>query len=56
MTNAAPEWDRVISAACHLQAVLPEAVLVGGTSAALYVGHRISLDADHVLTDLRERW
>ena len=54
--NPSPEWEHVISAACHLQDILPDAVLVGGTSAALYAGHRISLDADHVLTDLRERF
>lgn len=51
-----PEWEQVISAACHLQHILPDAVLVGGTSAALHAGHRVSLDADHVLTDLRERF
>jgi hypothetical protein len=54
--NPVPEWEHVVSAACHLQDILPDAVLVGGTSAALYAGHRISLDADHVLTDLRERF
>lgn len=50
--NTLPEWDRVLSAASHLQEILPDAVLVGGTSAAVYAQHRISLDADHVLTDL----
>lgn len=29
---------------------------MGGTSAAIHAGHRISLDADHTLTDLRERF
>jgi hypothetical protein len=31
-------------------------VLVGGTAAALHVGHRLSTDADHVLVDLRDRF
>ncbi len=56
MTNSAPEWDRIISAACHLQQILPEAVLVGGASAAVHAGRRISLDADPTLTNLRERF
>ena len=51
-----PEWERVLSSAAHLQRLLPEAVLVGGTASALYAGHRLSTDADHVLADLRERF
>jgi hypothetical protein len=51
-----PEWERVIHAAAHLQQILPEAVLVGGTASALYADHRLSTDADHVLTDLRKRF
>jgi hypothetical protein len=31
-------------------------VLIGGSAAAGYAGHRMSVDADHVLTDLRERF
>jgi hypothetical protein len=51
-----PEWERVLSSAAHLQRILPEAVLVGGTAAAIYAQHRRSIDADHVLTDLRQRF
>jgi hypothetical protein len=51
-----PEWEHVLSAAAHLQRILPGAVLVGGSAAAVYAGHRLSTDADHVLTDLRERF
>ncbi|MGC8878888.1 MAG: hypothetical protein ACP5R2_06675 [Anaerolineae bacterium] len=51
-----PEWERVLSAAAHLQRILPGAVLVGGSAAAVYAGHRLSTDADHVLTNLRERF
>jgi hypothetical protein len=51
-----PEWEHVLSAAAHLQAVLPGTTLVGGTAAAVYARHRVSHDADHVLPDLRERF
>jgi hypothetical protein len=51
-----PEWEHVLSAAAHLQVVLPGATLVGGTAAAVYAGHRVSYDADHVLVDLRDRF
>lgn len=51
-----PDWEKVLSAAARLQRIFPEAVLVGGTAAAMYVGHRLSLDADHVLSDLRVRF
>ena len=55
-TKSIPEWDRVLSAAARLQVVLPDSVLVGGTASALYAGHRISRDADHVIGDLTERF
>jgi hypothetical protein len=48
-----PDWELVLSAAAHLQRILPDAVLVGGTASAMHAGHRFSRDADHVLTDLR---
>jgi len=51
-----PEWEEVLSCAARLQRILPEAVLVGGTASAVYAGHRISTDADHVLTNLRDRF
>ncbi len=51
-----PEWEQVLSCAARLQRLLPEAVLVGGTASALYASHRLSADADHVLTDLRARF
>jgi len=49
-------WDDVMAAGVRLQQLLPDAVLVGGTAAAMRASHRISLDDDHVLTDLRERF
>jgi hypothetical protein len=51
-----PEWEHVLSAAAHLQQILPGATLVGGSAAAIYAEHRVSHDADHVLTDLRGRF
>ena len=51
-----PDWERVLASAAHLQRVLPEAVLVGGSAAAVYAKHRISTDADHVLTNLTEHF
>ncbi len=35
---------------------MPDAVLVGGSAAAFYAGHRDSFDHDHVLADLAERF
>ena len=54
--GAQPDWEQVLSAAARLQALLPEAVLVGGTAAGMHARHRTSHDADHVLTDLRSRF
>jgi hypothetical protein len=53
---AATTWADVLAAAARLQALLPDATLVGGTGAALFAHHRISLDDDHVLGDLRSRF
>lgn len=51
-----PEWEELLSAASRMGNVVPEAVLVGGTSVALHVGHRMSFDADFVLGDLKEKF
>ena len=51
-----PDWEQVLAAAAHLQRILPGAVLVGGSAASVYAQHRLSTDADHVLTDLRLRF
>jgi len=51
-----PEWDALLSSVAHLRAILPEAVLVGGTAAAIYAHHRVSVDHDHTLDDLHRRF
>jgi hypothetical protein len=47
---------RVLESAARLQAIVPDAVLVGGSAAALWANHRTSFDHDHVLEDLRTRF
>ena len=54
--NPDADFDAVLRAAAALQRVLPDAVLVGGTAAAVHAGHRLSGDADHTLDDLRNRF
>jgi hypothetical protein len=49
-------FDEVLAAAERLQELVPDAVLVGGTAASLYAGHRVSFDDDHVVRDLRDRF
>ena len=48
--------DEVLRSAARLQELVPDAVLVGGTAAALYAGHRDSTDHDHVVADLSDRF
>ncbi len=51
-----PVLREVLESAARLQAVVPDAVLVEGSAAALYGDHRDSYDHDHVLADLAERF
>ena len=51
-----PTLVRVLRSAARLQELVPDAVLVGGSAAALYAGHRDSYDHDHVLADLANRF
>ena len=53
---AGPTLQMVLDSAAKLQQAVPDAVLVGGAAAALYAHHRDSLDHDHVLTDLEDRY
>lgn len=56
MNEVSPTLQRVLESAARLQALIPDAVLVGGAAAALHAGHRDSMDHDHVLADLAERY
>jgi hypothetical protein len=56
MVDVSPTLERVLLSAARLQTVVPDAVLVGGSAAALHAGHRDSLDHDHVLADLVDRY
>lgn len=51
-----PSLEDVLQKAALLQELVPGAVLVGGSAAALHAHHRQSLDNDHVLVDLTERF
>jgi hypothetical protein len=53
---ARPELVRVLESAARLQEIVPDAVLVGGSAAALWANHRSSYDHDHVLDDLADRF
>ena len=46
----------VLESASRLQQLVPGAVLVGGSAAAMYAAHLESYDHDHVLQDLRGRF
>lgn len=46
----------VLESAATLQQLVPDAVLVGGSAAAMYAGHRLSFDHDHVLANLQEHF
>src|SRR5271156_5065725 len=49
-------FEDVLEKAARLQKLVPGAVLVGGSAAALHAHHRESHDHDHVLADLVERF
>jgi len=54
--EAAREWNETMEAGVKAQQLIKEAVVVGGTASALYAGHRISFDTDHLLTSLPENF
>ena len=47
---------RVLKSAARLQQSVPDAVLVGGSVAALYAAHWDFVDHDHPLDELEERF
>lgn len=56
LAEASPELMEVLESAARLQELVPDAVLVGGSAAAIYAGHRDSFDHDHVIADLQSRF
>ena len=56
MTEMSATLRQVLKSAARLQSVIPDAVLVGGSAAALLAGHRDSFAHDHVLADLVDRY
>jgi hypothetical protein len=50
------EWEAVLEAGVKAQSLIRDGVVVGGTAAALYAGHRVSFDTDHLLMHLRDRF
>lgn len=54
--ESSPELVAVLESAARLQELVPDAVLVGGSAAAWYAGHRDSFVHDHVLADLQDRF
>ena len=48
--------EKLYESAAKLQKVAPDAVLVGGSAAVFYAGHRMSFDHDHVIKNLQGRY
>lgn len=51
-----PEWEELLSSISRLQNIVPDAVLVGGSAAAIHAGHRFSKDHDHTVQGLRNKF
>ena len=50
------QMEKVLLQAARLQKLVPDAILVGGSAVFVYAGHRYSLDHDHIVADLEERF
>ena len=50
------QMKKVLEQAARLQQLVPDAVMVGGSAAYIFAEHRYSLDHDHVVADLEERF
>ena len=55
-SKALPDWEELLSSAARLQSIIPGAVLVGGTASAIHAAHRLSMDHDHVVGDLKAHY
>lgn len=51
-TPTKDSWEAVLAAGVKAQRLVPGAIAVGGTAAALYAQHRLSQDTDHLLPSL----
>lgn len=49
-------WRRILKAGVEAQRLIQGSICVGGTAAALYAKHRISLDTDHLVPELRYKF
>lgn len=49
-------WEKLLEASAAFQGLIPGAVLVGGSATSIRLKHRYSFDADHVLTDLQDKY
>ena len=56
MESPEPNLSQVLVSAARLQELVPDAIVVGGTAAAMHAGHRLSFDHDHVVSDLADRF
>ena len=50
------QWERTLAAGVEAQRLVADAVAVGGTAAALYANHRLSIDTDHLVSGLRAQY
>ena len=50
------KFEQILESAARLQRLVPDAVLVDGSAGVPHAGHRLSLDHDDVLADLRDRF
>lgn len=51
-----PTFDNLMESAARLQELVPDTILVGGAAAAFHARHRLSIDHDHILSDLGDRF
>jgi len=56
LSTASRDLLAVLESAARFQELVPDAVLAGGSAAAVHAGHRDSFDHDHVLADLQCRF
>lgn len=50
------DWLKILKAGVEAQKLVPGAVCVGGTAAALYASHRLSYDTGHLVSWLRDQF